>query len=611
MCGILVSYPKNKNTTFNLHQLQTSLDLIKHRGPDYTSYYFNEGVFLGHNRLSIVDLDKRSNQPYFYKHFVIVFNGEIFNYQDIRELLIERGLKFDTNSDTEVLLKAFTELGVSMYNLLNGFWSFVIYDIEQDVLHVSRDRFGQKPLFVKEFSGGFLFSSEIKPIFDLSPSNPNLQAISDFLLFSYDNLNETFFEDIDFFQAAHHCIYKNGKLLEKICYWKYPETNTLSFDNDHFNKLLNDAVKIRMSKEVSFMLAGSSGMDSSLIQSIISNNFKDNTSSLEIVTYSDSNMLLNESYKTQKIAHLLGNNCTIVNADFNLRNVKEDLSQILIKSGIAFPSIAILSYNEVLKKVSQNGVKILIDGQGADECLGGYIYLNYYTYFLYFLKKGKLKIAFELIKKFVEDPMNLKLKFSNFLRLVIPRYFLVLLNPNSRLINFRFIKFKKVDKKIIHSDKINKLLIYQHQYILHNLLFYGDIISMKYSVESRSPFLDHRLVDYLFSTDYRSKYNPKSGFKAALYEHPDFKCFSHMIDNRKLGFNTTINESIIKEMYNELRNSKIFRLGIFNEKRIQNIFNKNLRDENIDIRFIFRLYQIHLWIEIFNIKTIRNEKLVN
>jgi asparagine synthase (glutamine-hydrolysing) len=611
MCGILVNYPNYKFKTFELSELVSSLETIKHRGPDSSNYYFNQGVFLGHNRLSIVDLDQRSNQPFFFKQYIIVFNGEIFNYLEIRELLTLRGITFETNSDTEVLLKAFIELGASMYDLLNGFWSFVIYDIEQDILHVSRDRFGQKPLFMKEYNGGFLFSSEIKPIIDLSPSNPNLKCISNYLLFSYDELNETFFEGITFFETAHHYIYKKGEFSEKFCFWRYPENITMPFDNDRFNELLNDSVKIRMSKDVGFMIAGSSGMDSSLIQSIISNNFKDNNSKLSIITYSDMNPILDESDRTQKIAHLFGNNCIVVKEEFKYIDFKEELLNIIKNAGMGFPSTAILSYNALLKRVNHYGVKVLIEGQGGDECLGGYSYLNYFTFILYFLKKRKPKIALELIIKLIKDPMGIYLKFSNFMRLILPRFFLIILSPNSRYFYFNFLQFKKKRKKVVHSDKVNRFLIFQHQYILQNLLYYGDIISMKNSVESRSPFLDHRLIDYLFRTDYVSKYNSKSGFKAALFEHPNFNCFNHLIDKRKLGFNTTFNESMILEMLHELKNSQIFSLGILIKSRVQNLINKKLRGENIDFRFLFRVYQVHLWVEIFNKKIDKNEKMVN
>jgi asparagine synthase (glutamine-hydrolysing) len=610
MCGILAHFPNYTGNSLSVTELSAALDSLKHRGPDSTNYYFDKGVFLGHNRLSIVDLDMRSNQPYYFENFIIIFNGEIFNYLEVREMLQERGVTFDTNSDTEVLLKAFIEFGQSMYEYLNGFWAFVIYDIEQEIFHVSRDRFGQKPLFMKEYCGGFLFSSEIKPIFDLSPSNPNLESISNFILFSYDEINQTFFQDIIFFETAHHYVFKKGKLTEKFCFWNYPQKNTLEFDSEVFNNLLNNSIKIRMSKDVDFMIAGSSGMDSSLIQSIISNNYKDQSTSFSIVTYGDNNLNLDESKKAKKISDLFGNNSIVVKNNFSFLDFKNELHLIVKNAGMGFASPAILSYNSLLKKVNQCGAKVLIEGQGGDECLGGYSYLNYFTFILYFLKKGKLKLSLNLVTKFIKDPLNLYLKLTNLMRLVLPRFLLVILTPNSKFIKFKYLQFKKV-KKVIHSDTINRTLIFQHKYILQNLLYYGDIISMKNSVESRSPFLDHRLIEYLFKTDYISKYNEKYGFKAALIQHPDFYCIRNLIDKRKLGFNTTYNQDIVSGILLELKNSDIFKLGILKGNLISKLSNKQLRGEQIDFRFLFRIYQVHLWVNIFYKKISKHETMDN
>jgi asparagine synthase (glutamine-hydrolysing) len=618
MCGIFCQYPGISSNGYPKESLVKSLGALSHRGPDASHYYYKEGTFLGHNRLSIVDLDERSNQPFFYKNFVIVFNGEIFNFKEIREKLEKRGISFSTNSDTEVLLKAYIEYGTDVYSLLNGFWAFIIYDIDENRLHVSRDRFGQKPLFFKKNEWGFVFSSEVAPIFDLDKTGPNLNAIAGFLYSSYEYSLDTFFEDIFFIEPACHYVFSKGILLEKFRYWQYPTKNDLIYDQSIFNELLHDAVNIRKSTDVRFALAGSGGLDSSLIQSILSDNLKVDHVDFTVYSYGDSNKDYNEVSRSRTISKSLGNSFVPVTIDdYSYIEFRNRLVEIVRNAGMGFASPAIISYDALLRKVNQDDCKVLIDGQGADEILGGYELLNYSTFISFFLKKMEFLYAGVLALKLLQSPGTYFLKILNLFRFSLPYFVFKIINPNSKFFKSNYILRPSFDKNsIIHDDSINRFLIFQHKCILHQLLYYSDIISMKNSIESRSPFMDHRLVDYLLRTGSKSKFSLSMGFKAALKESSYFGLVKDLVDTRKLGFNTTFNVDIKMAILKEIKNSEVINLDIFRKVQICNFIDSCLLkiDQNVDFdfRFIFRIYQVHLFLEIFlNKKTYEVKKMVD
>jgi asparagine synthase (glutamine-hydrolysing) len=609
MCGILCQYPNSSGNYFSKESLIKSLSDLSHRGPDASNYYFKNGTFLGHNRLSIVDLDERSNQPFFFENYVIVFNGEIFNFKEIRETLIKRGKTFITSSDTEVLLVAFIEFGYDVYDMLNGFWAFIIYDIDEDRLHISRDRFGQKPLFFRKNEAGYIFSSEVAPLFNLDRTGLNLKAIAKFLYSSYDYDMDTFFEDIFSIEPSCHYVFTKGEILEKYRYWQYPNKNDLAYDASIFNELLSDAVMIRKSSDVGFALAVSSGLDSNLIQSILSINRKADHDQFTAYCYKDSNIIYDELPGAKAITKALGNSLTPINLDHSFIEFRINLSQIVRNAGKGFASKAIISYDAMLRKVNQDGYRVLIEGQGADEILGGYELLNYSNFIWYFFNKGEFLNVWKLAIKLIRSPGGFTLKTLNLLRFNLPFFLYKIINKKSKYFKSSYIFRPSIDtKSIAHEDSINRFLIFQHKCILHELLFYGDIISMKNSVESRSPFLDHRLVEYLFRTDSKPKYNAVKGFKAAIKESPYLKSIEDLLSTKKLGFNTSFSSEIIKEILGEIKNSEIIDLGIFRKSKLIRYIDKCIlmNEQNVmfDMAFLFKIYQVHLFIEVFKFKKI-------
>ena len=216
----------------NIELFHDSLNLLNHRGPDDQDIYVGENFALGHRRLSIIDLDAHAKQPMISDcgQFVLVFNGEIYNYREIRESLVEKGHNFHTSSDTEVLLNAFIEYGIDCVELFIGMFAFSIFDKNNDEIYIVRDRLGIKPLFYYQNTNSFTFASEIKSILRLNQNKFqfNIEAVSSYLSFRYPILDDTFFEGIYSLPPAHYIKVSDQK-ISKVEYWnashKFKEQN--------------------------------------------------------------------------------------------------------------------------------------------------------------------------------------------------------------------------------------------------------------------------------------------------------------------------------------------------------------------------------------------------
>lgn len=210
MCGIFAAISDDEITHL-IPLLKKALSTLDHRGPDNSSSWIDSHIFLGHTRLAIVGLDDASNQPYIYEDLILIYNGEIFNYVEIREQLKKRGYSFETDSDTEVVLKSFHLFGTDCFKSFNGMWALVIYDKKSGEVIVSRDRFGQKPLFYSLIDHKVVFASELHAIATLDGCNPNYRAIKSFLQEGDFNVGgETFFDGIFEFPNAHFMRCKGG-----------------------------------------------------------------------------------------------------------------------------------------------------------------------------------------------------------------------------------------------------------------------------------------------------------------------------------------------------------------------------------------------------------------
>ena len=449
MCGILGLYD---NSNLNINRFKKSLHLLSHRGPDNksTKKILNNLVF-GHTRLSIIDLQSLSNQPFSLNNeYHIVFNGEIFNYIEIRKELIELGYNFKTNGDTEVLLNSYIEWGENCVKKFNGMWAFGIFDRKKNQIFCSRDRYGIKPFYFYKGEVGFMFSSMIKPISNYynEISSPNFKMINEFLYRgSISRQTETWFTNIHKLLPGHNLIYDFKKVeINKFYSLSYNKSNLdFEFSKQKLFSLFKDSINLRHRSDVKITSTLTSGLDSSSIVSL-SHNLKDEA--LDTITMYSENHEYDENDKRDFNVEFDSNesNSLIFFKSFNIKpqkikanydNYYESLIECIdyIESGHASP--AIVAVDQLYQNANASGCKVLLEGQGADEILGGYIT----TLFFEVLKANIFKPIY-LIKTFI----NFKKTYS--FKLIFLRYFNQLIDSNL------FLRLKILVQKSNVSNKL-------------------------------------------------------------------------------------------------------------------------------------------------------------
>ena len=248
--------------------------LSKYRGPDNTSVWQDHDIILGHNRLAIIDLKSESNQPFFSddKRYVIVFNGEIYNYKELRQVLVTKGMHFNTDSDTEVLLKGYMLFGKKILDLLDGMFAFAIWDRTEKKIFLARDHVGMKPLFYSKLNGGLIVSSELKSIIlsGLLHLEPDENSIREYLAYSYIPAPNSGFKNIRTMSPGTYIEYSKGQEINEVVWWNFTPNTDIgahSFDEAKLNvrKLLSKSVKKRMISDVPVGAFLSGGLDSSAI----------------------------------------------------------------------------------------------------------------------------------------------------------------------------------------------------------------------------------------------------------------------------------------------------------------------------------------------------------
>ena len=505
MCGIFAAYNIQEQSVGE-SELIAATEAVSHRGPDHSSHFSDGFCFVGHTRLSIVGIAETGNQPFVFEHLVMVYNGEIFNYIELREELKALGYDFESESDTEVVLKAYHQWGGDCFKRFNGMWSLVIYDKSDRSMIVSRDRFGQKPLFILKNQATFYVASEIQQLAPLSDGEVDFGLIQMFLKEGgYDGQGRTFFSAIKDFPKAHFCRIDAKGNIETTRYWDYHKGKVAAADEQSFKDfeaLLEDAVKLRLRSDVPFGVLLSGGVDSTLIADY-AEQFSPKESTIPAFTYA-SNDHEDESQYAQAVADELGMEMTIREQEQNPDEFRARLRRIVQHLGRGHSSPAVISIDYLYESVADKGIKVALDGQGADELLAGY--KNYFILMiLVFLCKGQFKQALMCFKAQLKQ--GLVSSVIMFLRNMLPPFAKSWMRRIYGYERF-FAKYdqspqplqvkKSIDGKS-NPSAFNRYLIDQHDLGLENLLYYGDIIAMNNSIENRSPFMDHRLVDFIFS----------------------------------------------------------------------------------------------------------------
>ncbi|MCX6232792.1 MAG: asparagine synthase (glutamine-hydrolyzing) [Bacteroidetes bacterium] len=542
MCGICGIYNLNKKPV-EVDKLNKMAKLIRHRGPDDEGFLlvnttnkvirhcheadsipeikaqtqflhndFQADLGLGFRRLSILDLSPKGHQPMSIDDgkYWIVFNGEIYNYIELRQELKQLGHTFDTATDTEVILMAYKQWGTACLNRFNGMWSFALWDSTNQMLFCARDRFGVKPFNYYYDGNQFIFGSEIKQILanDIEKTVNEEVIYKSLKIGSYlINSDSSYFNTIKILPHSHFIIIKEGKMkIER--YYDLPTHNfassSLNFEDscNEYRNLFVDAVKLRMRSDVEVGSALSGGLDSSAIVATAvgctDKQFKTFSSYYTHAPQYDERkwiQLVTDTFQTKPY---------FVSA--SAETVMQELSDITWHHDFPVPGSSPISQNYVMKIARENGVTVLLDGQGSDEITGGYHHA-FYRYYAYLLKSGKLlRFAKEYPDYLKYNPKGSTV--AKLIKLAAVLFFsessLYKQEAKRNLQNPLSVSFDDTsifdNIKDLKTDKLSNFLYNQMMSTsIQTLLHFEDRNSMAHSIESRVPFLDYRLVEFAFS----------------------------------------------------------------------------------------------------------------
>jgi asparagine synthase (glutamine-hydrolysing) len=602
MCGILGVYD---SSGVNKSRFTESLSKLYHRGPDNQGEKeINKKLFFGHTRLSIIDLDSSSNQPFFEdENYILTYNGEIFNYLELKEKLKLKGCIFKTNGDTEVVLKSYIFWGEKCVERFNGMWAFAIYDKIKNQIFCSRDRYGIKPFYYTFDRENFIFSSMINSIitYDESIKSPNQKIINEFL---YRGLNaqfkETWFKNIFKLKPGFNLIY-NFKDIQLKEYYKKRFKRTKEKFNESKTKvreLIENSIDLRLRSDVEIASTLTTGIDSTSIAVISSNkvdyHLKTFTaySKKESFTVNDkkdfnSEVDLDESISSKyfKNNNMIFNQLEVKN-DSYLKELQEAI--YYLESGHASP--AIVPIRQIYREVNLQNIKVLFEGQGADEVFGGYITD------LFFAK------LWDEIKKFKNVISSNKLLFQtySFKRLLI-RGFNSFKTSNIFLSAKMFFSKTNISKEVefLKPIKFQNILDYQQSEILPNLLHYGDSLSMSFSVEVRLPFLDYRLVEYANSLPINYKIRNDIGKYILRKSVKDLLPKEIYESKNKIGFAIPI-DNIMKHS-SEIKKLLYSNIGgeYFDQKKLNSLLDRYYNNSFNNENFIFKILTIKIWFKTF------------
>jgi len=582
MCGFFGS--------FNIKR-KLNLNLLKHRGPDSFGYYEDEYLYLGFCRLKIIDLSDKANQPMEFDNLVMAFNGEIYNFLELKRELKE--YEFKTNSDSEVLLYTFHKFGIlKALSKIVGMFSIVLYDKNEKKIYLIRDRAGIKPLYYAFENNGIIFSSEIKPIFEaIKRKDINERAILNHIVFLFNFDDETAFKGIYRLKPASILEFSNNG-IKNYYYWQYEfknEINNLELAKKEFIEIFDEVIRSQLISDVEVSLFLSSGIDSSLIALFSSKYKKLKTFSLIYKEKHISKDIINdEFYYAKKLSQKLNFEIEGIEFDFNEEILNKFVYYIEEPIG---DSAGISTY----LMCDYYKSRVILSGMGGDELFGGYP--RYKAYLIYEKFKflplnniyfpnyfGRISRDFEKLKRVWSKPYYYYLAY--YTDDEIKNLFKIEYNP--------FLEIKKIFNEL-EGNSYEKMLLFDFKTFLpfHNLI-YSDRLSMAKSVELRVPFLDDRIIEFSKKLNYHLKIEKK------LLEEVINDYYPEISKRKKRGFGGPIRGWLYenqKFVRNEIE--KLKKLDFLNFEKIIEISNEEFQGKKFNYLNVFEFLILSRWIEIF------------
>ncbi len=579
MCGIYGS-----TINYSEEIIREKLNVMNFRGPDFSGFVQTAEITLGHNRLAILDLDSRSNQPFDYKHLKIVFNGEIYNYKCLRVQLEQKGFYFRTTSDTEVIGAAYLEFGETCVDLFNGMFSFVIFDSKKKILFGARDRLGKKPFYYHHNGSSFEFASQPSAIKIARNFTLDQQAVSEYLIWGYVPEPRSIWSQVNQLQAGNCFTYHLGSgVLWIKRYWDldYNRENMFSGSyndaKDELKRLLNNAVDIRLNADVPLGVFLSGGVDSSLIAAIASQKI----SHVKTFSIKFNEAGFDESKYAKQVAQHLGTEHHTIEC-----NHKEGID--LISNFASFYDEPFADSSAIptmlLSKHTRKHVTVALSGDGGDEAFVGYTRYKWINMVntLFMLPLPLRKALGKLIKQspnYVHKLIAMGISIKEIENLYIKMFGGL---ENSWIAN------ADLGMKSNHIEIFNC----QHKSLLEKVSDFdiktylnGDIntkvdrASMAFSLESRAPLMDYRIIEFSRSlpTDFKySHHNQKKILKDVLYDYLPADLFKRPKSGFTMPFKDWFKNELKEYVMDNLSKAELEKIPGLNVTRAQEIIQEHM-----------------------------------
>ena len=604
MCGIsgIISH---QGFDINFQQLKLMSDALIHRGPDGSGVWINAQKTVGfaHRRLAIIDLKKDAEQPMHYLgNYSIVFNGEIYNYIELKQELKQFGYSFRTNSDTEVILAAYDYYQDDCVQHFDGMFSFAIWNEKDQTLFAARDRFGEKPFFYNNDKYRFVFASEMKALWAIGVEKlVSNKMLSNYLIMgnvqNASNNAETFYENIFELPAAHILKIKNQE-VKILQYWDLQKNNIIEDTEENviqkLDELLHDSVMKRLRSDVPVGMSLSGGLDSStLLHYVLQHQTKVKTFSAVFPGFEkDESVFIKKA-----VNHYQVENFSITP---NENDLVDDFEKLIYHQEAPFQSSSIYAQYKVYQLAKENNIKVLLDGQGADEVFGGYLkYIQWYL--LEQLRNKKVNTFIVQKRKLEQNFPDFQFGINHYLAAFFPSRAAKALsiraekssNANAYFTN-EFLAFNAGrnynEKPVVKS--LNDILYFNTMQMgLSELLRFADRNSMAHGCEVRLPFLNYQLVSYAFSLP--SSFKIQDGFtKYVLRKTMQGKLPNEIVWRKeKIGFeppqNQWMDSALMQDYLFEAKRNLVNNNILKPEIMHKNFANSEAHEpENLNWRFI-------------------------
>lgn len=613
MCGIAAILTPNSSRRTEF--LERAIDLLQHRGPDGQGQWQDESAGIAHRRLAILELSEAGAQPMRSEsgRYIISYNGEIYNHLELRAKYFN-GRSWRGHSDTETLLALFEMLGDGMFAVLVGMWAMTIWDTQGKKLLISRDRYGQKPLYYRFYpDGSFALASEIKPLLfpgQKNPINP-LMAAEYLALGNYGHLGEqTFFAEVQqLLPACFAWVRLNDRVLKTKAYWHLPSVSHREklpvgpLEIEQLREGIIEAVRSQTLSDVAIGATLSGGLDSSLVTGILASG-RDGADPIDIFTAQTPGSRWDESSYVRAVQDKWGTRMRLHTRDLNQMSISEHLERAIWIQEEPFGDPSIIAHGFLMDMARYAGIKVILGGQGADEVFRGYPH-NIQQLFAHELSHLNWRYA-------LPEMQQAGLKHLEYARILLGA-FLPRVERQMRL------KSRKKRRFFLSSTLQDAALVVENQSILPmandwdgslresvqgvhipHLVHYDDRNGMARSIEGRMPFLDHRLLELTASWQPTSFY--RHGLSKVLLRQAGREFLPDVVAERrdKLGFFTPIHEMLHNEVEwvaDWIDSMNIIDNVVFNDDIV---FYREKKKDNERSRRLWRSVSFNIWAKQFN-----------